>query len=313
MSFPCSCWHYTRHRYQVGACTHVRLLNSPICSIASILCSILICLLFLTFPFFLQSMTLTSSPRCSELQVNPRPTGCTIFFISLIIHLLEHSTLHFSSFPSSSNDNFRLLMFICFLNPVIHFPGCSFFFFRDRTINFLSSACTLILASGQISNTALMASCITREIEVDNIKVEILTKGDSARYLGQMIIFQQQETTEIRNRIRAAWATFHKYRQELTSKNHLLKHRLRLFDAVITPTICYASRTWTPTRMIQSTQRKMLRLIIQTKRRYKKIVKHKEKTNEENDTNDMSSTGDESEDGQSSNTHKDQDSDDTEE
>ena len=29
-----------------------------------------------------------------------------------------------------------------------------------------------------------------------------------------MINFQQQETTEIRNRIRAAWATFHKYRQE---------------------------------------------------------------------------------------------------
>ena len=122
-----------------------------------------------------------------------------------------------------------------------------------------------------------------------------------------------QQTTEIRNRIRAAWATFHKYRQDLTSKNFMLKHRLRLFDAVITPTICFASGTWTPTkeheRMIQSTQRKMLRLIIQTKRRYKKIVKQKDKTNEEKDTNDLSSTGDESEDGQSSNTHKDQDSD----
>ena len=64
-------------------------------------------------------------------------------------------------------------------------------------------------------------------IEVDNIKVEILSRGESTKYLGQMITFQQQETTEIRNRIRAAWATFHKYRQELTSKNYLLKHRLR--------------------------------------------------------------------------------------
>ena len=53
----------------------------------------------------------------------------------------------------------------------------------------------------------------------------------------------------------------------------------------------------------------MLRLIIQTKRRYKKIVKPKDKTNEEKDSHDLSSTGDESEDGQSSNTHKDQDSD----
>ena len=64
--------------------------------------------------------------------------------------------------------------------------------------------------------------------------------------------------------------------------------------------------------MIKSTQRKMLRLIIQTKRRYKKIVKQKVKTNEDNeekDTNDLSSTGDESEDGQSSVSHKDQGSD----
>ena len=115
---------------------------------------------------------------------------------------------------------------------------------------------------------------------------------------------------------RAAWATFRKYRQELTSKNYMLKHRLRLFGAAITPTICYASGTWTPTkeheRMTQSTQRKMLRLIIQRKRRCKKIVKQKVKTNEDNeekDTNDLSSTGDESEDGQNSISHKDQDSD----
>ena len=145
------------------------------------------------------------------------------------------------------------------------------------------------------------------------MKIEILTKGESVRYLGQMITFRQQETTEIKNRIRAAWATFHKYRQELTSKNYMLKHRLRLFDAAITPTIFYLSGTLAPTkekeRMIQSTQRKMLRLIIQTKRRYKKIVKHIVKTSEDFDNIDSSCTDDESEDGQSSVSHNDQDSD----
>ena len=50
--------------------------------------------------------------------------------------------------------------------------------------------------------------------------------------------------------------------------------------------------------MIQSTQRKMLRLILQTKSRYKKIVKRKDETNEEKNTDDLGSTGDESEDGQ---------------
>ena len=50
----------------------------------------------------------------------------------------------------------------------------------------------------------------------------------------------------------------------------------------------YASGTWTlikqHERMIQSTQRKMLRLIIQTKRRYKEIGKRKDETNEKADT-----------------------------
>ena len=53
----------------------------------------------------------------------------------------------------------------------------------------------------------------------------------------------------------------------------------------------------------------MLRLIMQTKRRYKKIGKRKDETNEKEDTEYLGSTEDESEDGQSSNTHNDQDSD----
>ena len=93
----------------------------------------------------------------------------------------------------------------------------------------------------------------------------------------------------------------------------MLRHRLRLFDAVVSPTMNYAAGTWTLTkdheRMIQSTQRKMLRLIIQTKRRYKKIAKQEDETEENHDTKDLSSIGDENGDGQSSNTHNDQDSD----
>ena len=60
--------------------------------------------------------------------------------------------------------------------------------------------------------------------------------------------------------------------QELTSKPYRLCHRMRLFSRVIAPTLTYASGTWTLSkereRMIKSTQRKMLRLIVQTKRKY---------------------------------------------
>ena len=53
----------------------------------------------------------------------------------------------------------------------------------------------------------------------------------------------------------------------------------------------------------------MLRLIIQTKRRYKKIVKHKVKNSEDLNDIDSSCTYDESEDGKSDTSHNDQDSD----
>ena len=134
-----------------------------------------------------------------------------------------------------------------------------------------------------------------------------MTRNESVKYLGQRISFYQQETIEIKSRIRAAWATFHKYRQELTSKNYMLKHRLRLFDATVSPTICYAAGTWAPNKE----QRKMLRLIFQTKRKYKKIEKQDIEPKEENgkvDITEMCSTDDESGDGQSTKTQDDVDS-----
>ena len=105
-----------------------------------------------------------------------------------------------------------------------------------------------------------------KEIEVDNIKIEILGKTASARYLGQKITFGDQEREEIKNRLKAAWVA-------LTSKDYRLCHRLCLFSMVVTPTMTYASSTWTLTlkheKMIKTAQRKMIRLIVQTKRRYK--------------------------------------------
>ena len=95
----------------------------------------------------------------------------------------------------------------------------------------------------------------------------------------------------------------------------MLKHRLRLFDATDSPTVCYAAGTWAPNkeheRMIQSTQLKMLRLIIRTKGKYKKIEKQDIGPKEENgkvDITEMCSTDDESGDGQSTMTQNEVDS-----
>ena len=156
-----------------------------------------------------------------------------------------------------------------------------------------------------------------KEIEVDNIKIEILGKTASARYLGQKITFEDQETEEIKNRLKAAWAAFHKYRQELTSKDYRLCHRLRLFNMVVTPTMTYASSTWTLTqkheKMIKTAQRKMLRLIVQTKRRKKpkkvKMDKKKEEGTEKEEAKGEGNTTDkETDEGSEQDSKKDQDS-----
>ena len=100
----------------------------------------------------------------------------------------------------------------------------------------------------------------------------------------------------------------------LTSKSFFLQLRLRFFNMVITPTLSYASGIWTLTkeheRMIRSTQRKMLRLIIQTKRKYKK--KTQTSKNEENGEDEKANhrdSDDETDDGSSTNTHCYQDTD----
>ena len=87
-----------------------------------------------------------------------------------------------------------------------------------------------------LSNQSIINSDTKKDLEVEDMKIEILTRKENVKYLGQRISFYQQETTEIKNRIRAAWTTFRKYRQELTSKNYMLNHRLRLLDAAISPT-----------------------------------------------------------------------------
>ena len=152
-----------------------------------------------------------------------------------------------------------------------------------------------------------------RYIIIGEMSIEILTRNEKREVFGPENLVPP--TRDIRNQEQdqGGLATFHKYRQELTSKNYMLKHRLRLFDATVSPTICYATGTWTPNkeheRMIQSTQRKMLRFIIQTKRKYKKIEKYwAQRRNGNVDITAICSTDDESGDGQSTKSQDDVDS-----
>ena len=118
------------------------------------------------------------------------------------------------------------------------------------------------------------------------------------RFLSQTITFLQQETTEIKKSNQGCLGDIPQVQAGADIE--------KLHAQTPTPAarrsdnsddmLCIGNmdtRTKEHERMIQSTQRKMLRLMIQTKRRNKKIVNHKVKNsedindNEEKDTDDL--------------------------
>ena len=74
-----------------------------------------------------------------------------------------------------------------------------------------------------LSSESSMNPDTKRYMKIGDLDIEILAKRESVKYLGQRISFHQQETIEIKSRIRAAWATFHKYRQETDIKKILVE------------------------------------------------------------------------------------------
>ena len=106
---------------------------------------------------------------------------------------------------------------------------------------------------------------------VGDMKIEILARTGTLKYLGRQITFNDAQRAELSNRIRGAWAKFMEHKDELTKKTYALSDRLRLFDAVVSPAVLYGSETWTLTkemeRALRTTQRRMLRAILGQNRR----------------------------------------------
>ena len=97
---------------------------------------------------------------------------------------------------------------------------------KDMLSDFKSSTESLGLEVHP-NNTEILSNQDVRrqkEATIDNMKVEVLRRSERAKYLGQTITFELQETMEIKNRLRTAWAAFHKFRQELTSRSYRLCH-----------------------------------------------------------------------------------------
>ena len=84
--------------------------------------------------------------------------------------------------------------------------------------------------------------------------------------MGRILNLWTPHDTEIDHRLKRAWSKFAMFKAQLTNKLYPLFERLRLFHAVVTPTILYGCASWVMTsvreRKLRTVQRKMLRLIL---------------------------------------------------
>ena len=93
----------------------------------------------------------------------------------------------------------------------------------------------------------------------------MLLSDRSERYLGRKLCFEGSQLTELKNRIAAGWAAFHKHTAELCSKFYRLRDRVKLFDAVVSPAVLYGSSAWALTQSMEislkTVRRRMLRYV----------------------------------------------------
>lgn len=105
--------------------------------------------------------------------------------------------------------------------------------------------------------------------------VEILGAEVGTKYLGRKVCFKDFHEVELGSRITAAWRCFHKHKQELTSRQYPLRSRLRLFESTVTSTVLYGCEAWTlkdaMMRRLRAVQRKMLRMVLGSRRRLTRI------------------------------------------
>ena len=123
-----------------------------------------------------------------------------------------------------------------------------------------------------ISNTSRRTGRnAARHVEVKDLRIEVLPKEGSIKYLGRMVSFDSPHAEELHHRTEIAWRKFMALKKDLITKSYPLRHRLKLFDAVITPTALYGCQAWTLTKaqeeQLKRAERRMLRMMLGTARR----------------------------------------------
>ena len=152
-----------------------------------------------------------------------------------------------------------------------------------RMMHELMEACGRVGLVMHPDKTKILTNCSdcgqlrSDSVVVNGAKVDILRDGQSTMYLGWALGMEATQDTELRNRINKGWAKFMMWKKELCCKRYSLQSRLKLFNAVIMPSILYACGTWTMSAysemQLRTTQRKMMRSILGSGRKRRQEAK----------------------------------------
>ena len=124
-----------------------------------------------------------------------------------------------------------------------------------------------------MGKTKVLTNCpVKRPLSITccSQSVSVLDESQSERYLGRKLSCDSYHDTELSNRIASGWSCFFKLKDALCDRRLLVRDRIKLFEASVTPCVLYACSTWTMTahreQRLITTRRRMLRWMINTPR-----------------------------------------------
>ena len=112
---------------------------------------------------------------------------------------------------------------------------------------FLDEICAALRAVGLVLNVT-KTKVLTSEAQAPHqlvtpqgLVVDVVSRDQAHRWLGCMLSTQQSHTRDVEFHIQAACRAFYANIRILCDKTVSLQHRLRYFDAVVSPVACYAA------------------------------------------------------------------------
>ena len=134
------------------------------------------------------------------------------------------------------------------------------------TLEDLAKAAAGVSLNIHMGETKILNIIVSGHLIIFGKKFDILPFTSSTDYLGRSKTMDTLHDTEMAIRIQKGWSKFFSFKSELCGKHIGIKEKIRLFNAVVTPTVLYGSSAWTMnaerSRLLRTSQRRMLRWML---------------------------------------------------